>query len=254
MPRVLLAGESWVVHETHHKGFDQFNSTTFDTGADAFIAAAAEQGIEVEQMYGHDVPAKFPRTVDALSAYDVVIISDIGYNSFVLTPETWKGGRRSENSLVALAEWTREGGGLMMAGGYLSFQGINAVANFGRSPIAQVLPVQMIPGDDRVEVPQGGTVSVSTPEHPLGVLCQGAPQLLGYNEVTIHQDATLVATVDNDVLLATREVGSGRTLAWTSDIGPHWCPQEFLDWNGFAPLVGGMLRWLAGDSPRQQEG
>lgn len=254
MPRVLLAGESWVVHETHHKGFDHFNSTTFDTGADAFIAAAAAQGIEVEQLYGHDVPARFPRTVDALAAYDVVIISDVGYNSFALTPETWKGGRRSDNSLLALAEWTRQGGGLMMAGGYLSFQGINAVANFGRSPIAPVLPVTMIPGDDRVEVPQGATVAVAAADHELSPLCQGAPQLLGYNEVTVREDAALVATVDDDVLLATREVGSGRSLAWTSDIGPHWCPQEFLDWDGFAPLVGGMLRWLAGEPARQQEG
>lgn len=253
MPRVLLAGESWVIHETHHKGFDHFNSTTFDTGADAFIAAAAEQGVEVEQMYGHDVPARFPRTVEDLQAYDVVIISDIGYNSFVLTPETWKGGKRSDNSLVALAEWTRQGGGLMMAGGYLSFQGINALANFGRSPIADVLPVTMIAGDDRVELPQGGDVSVTAAAHPLAHLCEGAPALLGYNEVQMREDATLVATVDSDVLLATREVGAGRTLAWTSDIGPHWCPQEFLDWGGFSPLVGGMLRWLAGDSSRQQE-
>jgi uncharacterized membrane protein len=251
MPRVLLAGESWVIHEIHQKGFDHFTSTTFDTGADAFIAAAAEQGIEVEQMYGHDVPARFPRTVEALSAYDVVIISDIGYNSFVLTPETWKGGQRSDNALVALAEWTRQGGGLMMAGGYLSFQGINAAANFGRSPIAPVLPVTMITGDDRVEVPQGATVA-ATGEHPLAALLEGAPQLLGYNEVSAREDATLVATVDADPLLAVREVGEGRSLAWTSDIGPHWCPEEFLHWDGFAPLVGGMLRWLAGEPVRAE--
>jgi uncharacterized membrane protein len=251
MPRVLLAGESWVIHEIHQKGFDHFTSTTFDTGADAFIAAAAEQGIEVEQMYGHDVPARFPRTVEALSAYDVVIISDIGYNSFVLTPETWKGGQRSDNALVALAEWTRQGGGLMMAGGYLSFQGINAAANFGRSPIAPVLPVTMIPGDDRVEVPQGATVA-ATGEHPLAALLEGAPQLLGYNEVSVREDSTLVATVDADPLLAVREVSEGRSLAWTSDIGPHWCPEEFLHWDGFAPLVGGMLRWLAGEPVRAE--
>lgn len=254
MARVLLAGESWVIHETHHKGFDHFNSTIFDTGADAFIAAAAEQGIEVEQMYGHDVPGSFPRTVEALADYDVVIISDIGYNSFVLTPQTWQHGQRSANSLVALAEWTRGGGGLMMAGGYLSFQGINAVANFGRSPIAEVLPVTMIPGDDRVETPQGAPVTASGADHPLAGLCEGAPDLLGYNEIIAREDAAVSARVGDDVLLATREVGAGRSLAWASDIGPHWCPQEFLDWDGFAPLVGGMLRWLAGGSAPRQEG
>lgn len=247
MTRVLLAGESWIVHETHHKGFDHFNSTTFDTGADAFIAAAGEQGIEIEQMYGHDIPAHFPRTAQALSAYDVVIISDIGYNSFVLTSETWKRGERSDNSMVALREWTRGGGGLMMAGGYLSFQGIQGIANFSRSPIADTLPVTMIAGDDRVEAPQGARVNVLQPDHPLGQACLGAPELLGYNEVHATPDASVIATVGEDVLLATREVGAGRSLVWTSDIGPHWCPQEFLDWDGFAPLVGSMLRWLAGE-------
>lgn len=249
MPRVLLAGESWVVHETHQKGFDIFTSTTFDTGADAFISAAATQGIEVEQMYGHDVPAKFPRTVEALSAYDVVIVSDVGYNSFVLTPETWTRGERSDNSLKALAEWTRAGGGLMMAGGYLSFQGINATANFARSPLAEVLPVTMLSGDDRVEAPEGAPVT-AVGDHVLGALCEGAPHLLGYNEVHAKDDAKVAARVGDDVLLATAQVGSGRSLAWSTDIGPHWCPEPFLQWDGFAPLVGGMLRWLAGEEVR----
>ena len=61
MTRVLLAGESWISTATHIKGFDEFSSTTFHTGADAFIAAAARRGIEVEQMYAHDVPQQFPR-------------------------------------------------------------------------------------------------------------------------------------------------------------------------------------------------
>lgn len=245
MPRVLLAGESWTIHEIHQKGFDTFTSTSFATGADAFIAAAAAEGIEVEQMYGHDVPAHFPRTVEALSAYDVVIISDIGANSFLLTPETWKRGERSDNSLQALVEWTRAGGGLMMAGGYLSFQGINATANFARTPLRDVLPVEMLLCDDRVEAPEGAKVALADTDHPLSGLFSGAPELLGYNEVTATDDARVVATVGADPLLATREVSAGRTLAWTSDIGPHWCPQPFLDWDGFAPLVGGMLRWLA---------
>lgn len=247
MTRVLLAGESWTVHEIHQKGFDHFTSTTFDTGADAFIAAAAAEGVTVEQMYGHDVPAHFPRTVEVLDKYDVVIISDIGANSFLLTPETWKQGVKSENSLRALVEWTRAGGGLMMAGGYLSFQGINAAANFARTPLAEVLPVSMLSGDDRVESPEGAQVAIADEAHPLAPLLRGAPELLGYNEVGVTEDSALVATVGPHPLLATREVGQGRTLAWTSDIGPHWCPQPFLDWSGFAPLVAGMLRWLDGE-------
>lgn len=245
MTRVLLAGESWTVHEIHQKGFDTFTSTSFATGADAFIAAAAAHGITVEQMYGHDVPAHFPRSVAQLDAYDVVIISDIGANSFLLTPETWKQGLPSENSLQALVEWTRRGGGLMMAGGYLSFQGINATANFARSPLAEALPVDMLLCDDRVETPEGAAITVHTPTHPLAALLDGAPQLLGFNEVKLREGAELVASVNSHPLLATQHFGEGRSLAWTSDIGPHWCPQPFLDWEGFSPLVAGMIRWLA---------
>ncbi len=249
MTRVLLAGESWISTATHVKGFDEFSSTSFHTGADAFLAAAAQEGIEVEQLYAHDVPGSFPRTVEALSAYDVVILSDIGANSFLLPPEVFLEGRRIDNPLLSLAEWTRGGGGLMMAGGYLSFTGFQARANFARTPVADVLPVTMLASDDRVEAPQGAPVAVTEPAHPAaagwGVLVGSAPTLLGYNLVTPVDDATVVATVGGDVLVATREVGAGRSLVWTSDIGPHWCPEDFLAWEGFAPLVGGMLRWLA---------
>lgn len=248
MTRILLAGESWISTATHVKGFDEFSSTTFHTGADAFIAAAASQGVEIQQMYAHDVPGSFPRTVEALSAYDAVILSDIGANSFVLPPEVFLEGRRVDNPLLALAEWTRGGGGLMMAGGYLSFTGFQARANFARTAVADVLPVTMLQADDRVEAPQGAPVALDVPAHPVAAgwaeLVGSAPTLLGYNLVRPREDATVVATVGGDVLIAAREVGQGRSLVWTSDIGPHWCPEDFLAWDGFAPLVGGMLRWL----------
>lgn len=74
------------------------------------------------------------------------------------------------------------------------------------------------------------------------------PALLGYNVVTAKPEAEVVATVGQDVLIATMPVEHGRSLVWTSDIGPHWCPEEFLAWDGFAPVVGAMLRWLGAGS------
>lgn len=249
MARVLLAGESWISKSVHIKGFDDFSTTTFHTGADAFIAAAAAEGVEIEQLYAHDVPAKFPRTAEELSAYDVVILSDIGYNSFVLPPETWLAGKMSPNPLQVLVEWTRAGGGLMMAGGYFSFQGFQAIANFANSPLAQVLPVTMRTSDDRNETPEGSRCELIAPEHEIGKAWRpNPPALLGYNVVTAKPEAEVVATVGQDVLIATMPVEHGRSLVWTSDIGPHWCPEEFLAWDGFAPVVGAMLRWLGAGS------
>lgn len=248
MTRILLAGESWISHSTHFKGFDSFTSVVFERGADAFIAAAASQGISVEQMYAHDVPEHFPSTQAELASYDAVILSDIGANSFLLSPETWVRGQSRPNRLAELANYVRGGGGLMMAGGYLSFQGFQARANFARTPLAEVLPVDLLDCDDRVEAPQGATLKGVGQGAIAAALNHDVPQLLGFNRVFAKPGADVVARVDDDVLVATMTVGKGRSLVWTSDIGPHWCPQPFLDWSGFAPLVGEMLTWLVGEN------
>lgn len=245
MTKILLAGESWISEATHYKGFDSFSSTTFHRGADDFIAAAADHGITIEQMYAHDVPERFPRTAAELDEWDGIILSDIGANSFVLPPATWLFGEKQPNPLRALVDWTAQGGGLMMAGGYLSFQGFQARANFLRTPIAEVLPVTMHEGDDRIESPEGADVAVVNAEHPIGAAIAGSPpQLLGYNHVIAKDDADVVATVGGDVLIAAGRFGEGRSLVWTSDIGPHWCPDPFLKWDGFGPLVAAMCNWL----------
>lgn len=245
MTRVLLAGESWISEATHYKGFDSFTSVTFHRGADDFIEALARQGIEVEQLFAHDVPDRFPATLEGLAAYDVVILSDIGVNSFLLPQATWIQGRSGTNRLRLLDEWVRGGRGLMMAGGYMSFQGFQARANFARSPLADVLPVTMSDFDDRVEAPEGVLPMLRRPDHPIGAAWRGsAPAVLGYNRVTAKPEATVVATVGDDVLIAAAEYGAGRSAVWTSDIGPHWCPVELSGWEGFGPVMGAMIRWL----------
>ena len=69
MTRVLLAGETWISQATHYKGFDSFTSVTFHSGADAFLGALSEHGIDVDHMPCHDVPQKFPKTIQELAYY-----------------------------------------------------------------------------------------------------------------------------------------------------------------------------------------
>ena len=38
-PRVLMAGESWMTHSLHVKGFDSFTSSTYVEGETAIILA-----------------------------------------------------------------------------------------------------------------------------------------------------------------------------------------------------------------------
>jgi uncharacterized membrane protein len=198
-------------------------------------------------MYAHDVPAKFPHTAAELSKYDVIVLSDIGTNSFLLPIETWLQGKSTPNRLKLLAEWVENGGALIMAGGYLSFQGFEAKARFAGSAVERVLPVTCLTHDDRVEAPEGAQPVIVDANHPvLAGVPAGMPALLGYNKVALKPGATLVASVGGDPLIATTQVGKGRSLVWTSDIGPHWCPEPFVQWNGFAPLMSNMIDWVTG--------
>jgi uncharacterized membrane protein len=198
-------------------------------------------------MYAHDVPAKFPHTAEELGKYDVIVLSDIGTNSFLLPIETWLQGKSTPNRLKLLAEWVENGGALIMAGGYLSFQGFEAKARFAGSAVERVLPVTCLTHDDRVEAPEGAQPVIVDAKHPvLAGVPAGMPVLLGYNKVVLKPGATLVASVGGDPLIATTQVGKGRSLVWTSDIGPHWCPEPFVQWNGFAPLMSNMIDWVTG--------
>ncbi|TRY20035.1 cytoplasmic protein [Tessaracoccus rhinocerotis] len=247
MARVLLAGESWVSAVIDHKGYDAFPHTQVHIGCAELLRVLGEAGHDVTHLRSHDVAADFPLTLEELDAYDVVILSDVGANTLLLPPQVFEEGRRAPNRAKLLREWVQRGGGLMMAGGYLSFQGFQAKANYHGTAIEEVLPVEILPYDDRVESPEGVEGELTGVEHPVAEgLDQQWPALLGYQKLTARPDATVLATVEAHPLLVVRTVGEGRTLAFASDISPHWAPQEFMAWPGYARLFDNSVRWLAG--------
>ena len=245
--RVLLAGESWVSASTHHKGWDFFSSTVYETGIRSLSEALGGSEIALEHLPGHLVPEKFPLTRSELDAYSVVILSDIGSNSLLLHPATWLSGKPMPNRLMLLKEWVLDGGGLAMCGGYYSFAGIGASAKYYRTAVEEILPVSIHTFDDRVEIPEGVVPVVLRHEHPVVRGIQGSwPALLGLNELVLKDGADLIARAGDYPLLATAVRGKGRTLAWASDIGPHWCPEAFIRWPGYAVLWKNAITWLAG--------
>ncbi|MER7013882.1 glutamine amidotransferase [Saccharopolyspora sp. NPDC000359] len=245
---MLLAGESWVARTTDVKGFDAIDRAQLEIGADALLAALRAEGHDVVHLPSHAVATDFPASLEELGEYDVVILSDIGANSLLLHPQVFNQGRRFPNRLKLLAEWVRAGGGLAMAGGYLSFQGFQGKANFHDTPIEEVLPVEILPYDDRVESPEGVCGELTGTEHPVVEgLDARWPVLLGYQKLVAKSDATVLATVESRPLLAVRTEGAGRTLAFASDISPHWAPTEFLEWEGYRRLFHQAVSWLAGD-------
>lgn len=249
--RVLLIGESWVSSATHFKGFDQFGSVTFHTGADPLVECLKDSPFELTWMKAHEAVDAFPYDSEGLAEYDAFILSDIGANSLLLPPDVWLHSRTVPNRLKLLRQRVEDGAGLLMCGGYFSFQGIDGKARWRRTLVEDTLPVTCLPWDDRIEMPEGTTGEVLIADHPT---MQGMnsewPPLLGVNEVELREreDVQLVARLPEDQgghpLLAVGEYGKGRSAAWTSDIGPHWLSQEFCDWPGYRQLWINVLSWL----------
>lgn len=245
MAKVLIVGESWSSSAFHVKGFDFFHSATYHTGHLQFKQALLEAGHQVHHLPAHQAAAEFPLELRDLQAYDVLILSDIGANTLLLHPDTWLHGKRVPNRLRLIEAFVLAGGGLMMAGGYLSFQGFGGAARYRGSPVEAVLPVTLLPYDDRIEEPEGLTSRVLAPDHPLAQGLDGDwPPLLGLNELSPKEGATCVAEAGGYPLLVCGEFGAGRAVAWASDIGPHWCPPEFLAWPGYARLWANVVRYL----------
>jgi len=76
------------------------------------------------------------------------------------------------------------------------------------------------------------------------------PMLLGFNEVVVKEGAEVLATVSSDYgslpLLVSGTYGKGRTVVWTSDVGPHWLPTEFIAWQGYKKLFEQQILWAIG--------
>jgi uncharacterized membrane protein len=242
--KVLLAGETWISRATHIKGFDEFSSTTYHNGAEHFLKAAAEANINVEQLPAHEVPNLFPRSIESLNEYSAVILSDIGSNSLLLSNSTWIAGNPMPNVIELLVKWVKAGGSLMMAGGYMSFQGFQGIANFANTVLPNVLPVRIQNCDDRIECPQGYLPKIVKNHQIVKGITSLMPPLLGYNKVKLKPKSELIMTINDDPLLVVSKINKGRSLVWTSDIGPHWCPPEFISWPGYNLLVQNMLSYL----------
>lgn len=246
MAKVLLAGESWVSSVVDHKGYDAFPHTQVEIGCKWLLEVLQATGHDVTHLHSHDVAEHFPQAMKELEDYDVTILSDVGSNSLLLSPQVFAEGKPAPNRLKLLRDWTHSGGGLMMAGGYLSFQGFQAKANYSGTPLEEALPVMIHRWDDRVETPEGAQGKVVDEEHPIvNGMDKTWPLLLGYQDLTARNGATVIAEILGSPLLVAHQYGRGRALAYASDISPHWAPEEFMQWDGYEQLFDRSVRWLS---------
>jgi uncharacterized membrane protein len=247
MATILIAGESWVTHSIHVKGFDSFTTSAYAEGVGWLRKAFEAAGHTVCFLPNHEAATAFPTEAAVLAAFDLVVLSDIGTNTLLLHPETFAASVSLPNRLTLIERYVQQGGGLLMIGGYLSFAGVDAKARYAGTPVEAALPVTIERHDDRVETPEGVRPRVVAADHPVVAgLAAEWPALLGYNRVGLKPSANLLVTAGADPLVAVWSYGRGRAMVFTSDCGPHWAPPTFCDWPGYARLWANTAAWLTG--------
>jgi uncharacterized membrane protein len=248
--KVLYVGDSEVVLNRYLVGADVIEQSYFnDNGRWFREAMTAESSVEVRHITPHGVATEFPTTLDDLKQYDVVIFSDVGYNSMVfypgLTPPyVYPLGPDRVGMVRAFVE---QGGGFLMVGGYLSFAGLNGIARWADTDIETILPVNIAHHDDRVEVTQGFRFQLNQKDHPIVASLPWNDSdwtLCGYNRVTLKDGATLIASYQDDPFIACWDYQNGRTAIFASDFAPHWAG-DFVHWPHYSAFWRQMLTWLA---------
>ena len=247
---VLYVGDSEVVLNRYLVGADVIEQSYFnDNGRWFREAMASEPTIEVRHITPHGVAVEFPATLNELQNYDVVIFSDVGYNSMIfyagLTPPyVYPLGPDRVGMVRAFVE---QGGGFLMVGGYLSFAGLNGIARWADTDVETILPVNIAHHDDRVEVTQGFRFELNQPDHAIVTVLQWRDAgwtLCGYNRVTLKPGASLIASYQGDPFIACWDYQPGRTAIFASDFAPHWAG-DFVHWSHYSAFWRQMIHWLA---------
>src|SRR5512133_2032243 len=250
--KILFAGESATISTTHIKGMDSFTHLSYSEAARFILPKLRENDIEVDYLPCHDVMAKFPLSVEALKDYDCVVTSDLGSNSLLFHPNVLR-SQKMPNRLELLRDYVHGGGGFLMIGGYMSFAGVENKARFHDTELEEMLPVEILDHDDRVELPQGFCPRAVEPDHPiLAELPPVFPMMLFYNKTILKPQASLLLVNDegkrHDPILAVWAYGKGRSAAFTPDCAPHGAPPEFLNWEHYGKFFANTIRWLSGQN------
>lgn len=243
MAAVLLIGESWFHYATDVRGFDSFSYSSYGVGTKWIERALTEGGHTFHHLPTHLVDSQWPDLKD----FDVVLISDVGSNTFLLGDDCWMKSKVSPNRLHELAEYARNGGGLGMIGGYLSFAGLQGRAAYRDTALAAVLPVEIQACDDRVDLPEGIEPVAVNATHPALATVSRLGPLLGYNRVSLREGAELLACCGDDPLLAVWGIGDGRAFAYTSDCSEHWATIDYLESPDYRTLWATLVTWCAGE-------
>jgi uncharacterized membrane protein len=246
--RVLFAGEAIFALEKRIVGRDSFDRGVYWEHGKFFEKALKDNGIEYRYIPTNKVGEEFPWTIEELRQYNAVIVSDVGSDTFLITKRTMS-GERTPNRLKLIEQYVREGGGFLMWGGYLSFTGLAGKGFYKGTAIEKLLPVNLLPTDDRIEAPEGFLPKITSCDHPIleGIPRQWEGFFLSYNRLVPKENATVIGNIeeyDNDPFLVVGEYGLGRTMASAVDCAHHGAAPNFLNWEYTSKLYGNMVKWI----------
>lgn len=246
--KVLLVGETWFVLKMHIKGFDLVTLGGYENFGKWFMEPLSKfEDLELTHMPNHVALTSFPRSMEEINKYDIVILSDCGKNTLQLYPEMFT-VPMGPDRLDLIKQFVAEGKSFIMAGGWNSFQGIRGIPGYHDTVIEEILPVQIKPSDDRVEKPQGVCPEIVEKKHPIFKdIPEQWPMFLGYNKVMPKKNAELLARINNDPFISIGTYKKGKTMAFTSDLSKHW-GTAFVAWEGYGKFWRNTFRWLSGKS------
>jgi uncharacterized membrane protein len=244
--QVLIAGETWMTQRVETKGFSTYSTGSYEVGLIELVDGLRAHGHEVTHIANHEAVEAFPWSLADFEPYDVVVLSDISADTVQLHPACTERGERTPDRLRVLSDHVRAGHGLLMVGGYMSFSGFEGKARYQATPLASVLPVELMGHDDRVEAPEGVTPEIRAAHEVLDGISADWPYFLGYNRVIAKADADVLMTVGEDPFLVVGVEGDGRTAAFASDCSPHWGSPAFLAWPYYPRFWSQLVSWLGG--------
>ena len=248
MIKILYAGDYALISHTYIKGMNSWTSgQAFDERA-YFLDALREDGeLAIDYLPTPYISRDFPSTPEALKKYDAVILSDVGTDTLLLYPDIFK-IPMGANRLHLLADYVKEGGGFAAIGGWMSFGGQMGQGKYHGTVLEDILNVNASPYDDRVEVPEGFRYNPVKNDHPLikDMGWEKSPLLfLGYNRFEARDSQGVLAEYNGDPMIVANRFGKGNTMAFASDLAPHW-GQGFVSWENYSKFWGTCCRWLAG--------
>lgn len=231
-------------YTTHVKGFDSFYTSKYETGEKWLKKALVEGGYEVKFLPNHLASEEFPFTMEELKVYDCVILSDIGANTLLLPAATFERSVKMPNRAKLIRDYVLDGGNLVMIGGYLTFSGVDGKGKWHDTEVQEVLPVEVLTVDDRMEHGEGIRPITVMSHEAINEIKEEWPEVLGYNKTIAKPEAVVPVTIGEDPFIAFGAYGKGRSAVFTSDCAPHWAPPEFCEWKYYNTIWQGIFDWL----------